>query len=111
MIQPELERIINIYTRRMRSRRPPKKQTIIILTDGVWSGMSIETTVDVYIKTAFHMLRDLHRDLGLLDPGQDPNRLSVIRPVTIQFIRFGNDPIGTERLRRLDDDLKMDGYP
>jgi hypothetical protein len=26
----------------------------------------------------------------------------------IQFIQFGNDPIGTERLRWLDEDLKRD---
>lgn len=113
-ILPELMRIINPYYSAMVSKNPPKKKTIFVLTDGVWSGMNFEYTVDVAIKSMFHMLRDLHKDLPLLDSSHPPersNELSQIRPITIQFIQFGNDVKGGERLRRLDDDLKNDGYP
>ncbi|KAF6804009.1 Dual specificity protein kinase TTK [Colletotrichum musicola] len=114
-ILPELERIINTYTRAKtsRSKIQPRKMTIIVLTDGIWPGMHNEHTLDFYLRSAFHNLRDLHGDLTYIAPGQNHGRqdISEIKPVTIQFVQFGDDSKATERLRRLDDDMKYYGCP
>ncbi|KAF6821086.1 Dual specificity protein kinase TTK [Colletotrichum sojae] len=112
-ILPELERIINTYPRAKASgsKTPPRKKNIIVLTDGIWPGMHNEYTLDLYLRSAFHNLRDLHGDLTYLGLGQAQGRqdISEIKPVTIQFVQFGDDPKATERLRRLDDDMKCHG--
>lgn len=73
-----------------------KPVTILILTDGIWAGIP-DKNVDTFIKSHIEVLR-----LG--NAGHS-------RPVTFQFIRFGDDPAGMERLRRLDDDMKEHGLP
>ncbi|KAL2874726.1 hypothetical protein SGCOL_010100 [Colletotrichum sp. CLE4] len=112
-IIPELERIINDYTRAKTSKDEPRKKTIIVLTDGIWQGMHDEYTVDTYLRSTFHCLRDLHGDLTYIQPGQPHSRkdVSEIRPVTIQFVQFGDNKKAGERLRRLDDDLAKYGCP
>ncbi|UQC73822.1 uncharacterized protein CLUP02_00469 [Colletotrichum lupini] len=112
-IIPELERIINDYTRAKTSKYEPRKKTIIVLTDGIWRGMHDEYTVDTYLRSTFHCLRDLHGDLTYIHPDQPHSRkdVSEIRPVTIQFVQFGDDKEARERLRRLDDDLAKYGCP
>ncbi|KAF6814113.1 hypothetical protein CPLU01_14472 [Colletotrichum plurivorum] len=114
-ILPELERIINTYTRAKTStsKTQPRKMTIIVLTDGIWPGLHNEHTLDLYLRSAFHNLRDLHGDLTYIAPGQTQGRqdISEIKPVTIQFVQFGDNSKATERLRRLDDDMKYYGCP
>uniref|UniRef100_L2FLM7 non-specific serine/threonine protein kinase n=1 Tax=Colletotrichum fructicola (strain Nara gc5) TaxID=1213859 RepID=L2FLM7_COLFN len=112
-IQPELERIINQYTRAKTSKMQPRKKTIIILTDGIWEGMNNEYTLDTYLMSTLSSLRDLHGDLAHIKPGQLPGQHDIekIRPVTIQFVQFGQNQRATDRLRRLDDELKLNGYP
>ncbi|KAK2056910.1 hypothetical protein LY76DRAFT_517425 [Colletotrichum caudatum] len=112
-IVPELTRIINSYTRAKTSKSPPRKKTIIVLTDGIWKGMKMEHTIDVYLRSAFNELKDLHGDLSYIPPGkyQAQVEISEIRPVTIQFVQFGDDQDAIERLRRLDDDMKLYGCP
>ncbi|GKT57649.1 protein kinase-like [Colletotrichum tofieldiae] len=112
-IVPELTRIINCYTRAKTSKSSPRKKTIIVLTYGIWSGMRMEHTIDFYLRSIFHELKDLHGDLSYIQPGkvQDQMDISKIRPVTIQFVQFGDDPTAVERLRRLDDDMKLYGCP
>ncbi|KAI8292810.1 hypothetical protein K4K56_005762 [Colletotrichum sp. SAR 10_98] len=112
-ILPELERIINEYARTKASKRKPRKKTIIVLTDGKWLGMHDEYTLDVYLRSAFHGLKDLHGDLQYFEDNQSQSRqdISKVRPVTIQFVQFGDDPWASERLRRLDDDMKYYGCP
>ncbi|KAK2044196.1 hypothetical protein LZ31DRAFT_566008 [Colletotrichum somersetense] len=112
-IIPELTRIINTYTRAKASKHPPRKKTIIILTDGIWKGMRIEHTIDVYLRSVFNELKDLHGDLPYIQPEkrQEPVDIFKIRPVTIQFVQFGDDPRATARLRRLDDDMRLYGCP
>ncbi|KAF0321690.1 protein kinase domain-containing protein [Colletotrichum asianum] len=112
-VQPELERIINQYTRAKTSKMQPQKKTIIILTDGIWEGMNNEFTLDTYLKSTLFSLRDLHGDLAYIKPGQLPGQHDIekIRPVTIQFVQFGHNQRATDRLRRLDDELKLNGYP
>ncbi|TQN68622.1 Dual specificity protein kinase TTK [Colletotrichum shisoi] len=112
-IVPELARIINRYTRAKASKSPPRKKTVIILTDGIWGGMNMERTIDIYLRSVMHELKDLHGDLPIRQPGQSQEQvdISTIRPVTIQFVQFGGDAHAVERLRRLDDDMKLYGCP
>ncbi|KAH9240282.1 hypothetical protein K456DRAFT_1930801 [Colletotrichum gloeosporioides 23] len=113
-IIPQLERIINDYSMVKASRKiEERKKTIIVLTDGRWEGMHDEYSADIYLESAFHGLKDLHSDGppiegSHLQTGQD---IAKIRPVTIEFVQFDNDQRATERLRRLDDDLKLHGCP
>ncbi|KAG7047599.1 protein kinase domain-containing protein [Colletotrichum scovillei] len=115
-IVPELARIINGYTRAMTSQRPPRpprKKTIIVLTDGIWEGMKMEHTIDIHLRSTFHELKDLHGDLSYVQPGKSDDQVDIseIRPVTIQFVQFGNHRNATERFRRLDDDMELYGCP
>ncbi|CAJ2502780.1 Uu.00g101740.m01.CDS01 [Anthostomella pinea] len=80
-IIPALRRILTSYE----EASQPKNKTIIVLTDGVWED--------------------------IIEDGVDTERLSQSRPMTFQFIRFDHDPVGMERLRRLDDDMIAQGYP
>ena len=49
-------------------------------------------------------------DHGILDITE--GEISLIqRPVSIEFINFGNDPAATSRLERLDHGLESQGIP
>lgn len=74
-----------------------RKLTVIVLTDGKWDGMEDKNGVDAKIIT---FAKQLDKIGGLED-----------RPVSIQFIQFGNDPDATSRLRRLDNHLVYSGIP
>lgn len=79
-----------------------KSITIYVLTDAIWEGCS-DVGVERVIKS--HMQ----------DMGWDDRRAihcdEKQRPLSIQFIQFGHDPVGSERLRHLDDDLVREGFP
>jgi hypothetical protein len=73
-------------------KRPVEKAgfNIYILTDGVWSQgedelCGVQKHIQILVKK-------------LIKSGK-------LKRVGIQFIRFGDDPAGKERLRRLDDEL------
>mgnify|MGYP004501962283 CR=1 FL=1 len=73
--------------------------TVIVLTDGLWEGMSdcdeiIHTIVDFYKQLKQAMKGKIRK-----------------RQVSIQFIQFGDDDEARERLRRLDDDTPYRGVP
>lgn len=91
-IIPALMRILTSYSEALEK----KPKTILILTDGIWAGVP-DGDVDTFIKSQIKVLR-----LG---------SSAHSRPVTFQFIRFGHDLAGMERLRRLDDDMKERGLP
>jgi hypothetical protein len=66
---------------------------IYVFTDGVWQGGlrplgGVDEPIRIFV--------DRLKELGLLDT-----------QVGIQFIRFGNDKRGMERLRKLDSDLDL----
>ncbi|KAL8855594.1 MAG: hypothetical protein Q9178_007786 [Gyalolechia marmorata] len=76
-----------------------RKLTLIIMTDGIWAGMgNNQHAVNDIIVNFIH---DLEAVIGNL----------VDRPVSIEFIQFGDDPEATYRLRRLDTDMKWKGIP
>ena len=80
----------------------PKPKTVLVLTDGIWESMNesgVDTLIQTYI-TLFHP-----------QAAQISHHSSGPRALTFQFIRFGDDPVGIERLRRLDDDLKKNDLP
>jgi hypothetical protein len=70
-----------------------KNLTIIVLTDGIWGGMDDKDDVFQKIVTLIVNLKISGREM------KD-------RPLSIEFIQFGEDPDATLRLRHLDDDLK-----
>ncbi|KAK8001158.1 hypothetical protein PG991_013380 [Apiospora marii] len=79
-----------------------KHQTIFVFTDGIWEGGN-EAGVESVIKS--HM-----KKMGWFN-SEVVEQVQEQKPLSIEFIRFGHDPNGTERLRRLDDDLVKEGYP
>jgi hypothetical protein len=70
---------------------------IYVFTDGAWQGGSrqplggVDEPIRIFVKRL--------EELGLLDT-----------QVGIQFIRFGNDPKGIERLQMLDSELSLPMY-
>jgi hypothetical protein len=76
-----------------RSHLPLKKMTVIVLTDGLWEGTAekkdVETNIVDFVRKVFDIFGTLEE-----------------RPVTIQFIQFGQNVEATARLRFLDKDLK-----
>lgn len=88
-----------------------KKKTIIVLTDGAWKGMMGEYEVDEEVHWGMKAVgmelaqRTTKEANGVPTQAEKNAALEAERPITIQFIRFGHDRTGRERLRRLDDDL------
>jgi hypothetical protein len=73
-----------------------KRLTLIVLTDGIWAG----TFVKEDVRNKFIVFsRALEKIIGELP----------VRPVSVEFIQFGNDPDATYRLRGLDDDWEYYG--
>jgi hypothetical protein len=79
-------------------KKDVKDLTLIILTDGIWAGVlnknEVSQKIINFVKGLAGMISDL-RD----------------RPVSIEFIQFGNDEDATYMLRHLDNDLKWEGIP
>ncbi|KAI9776787.1 MAG: hypothetical protein M1816_005081 [Peltula sp. TS41687] len=76
-----------------------KNLTLIILTDGIWAGMG--SNKDAVNQKIVSFIKNLEETIGKLKD----------RPVSIEFIQFGNDEDATYRLERLDKDLKCEGIP
>lgn len=71
------------------------KLTIIVLTNGMWDEVQVAKRIVEFAIA----LKDLtKKDLD-------------DRPVSIEFIQFGRDSGATDRLKRLDDELKYKGIP
>ena len=67
--------------------KKPKPLSLYILTNGIWED---ECRPEIPIMNTVRKLEDLRKDR---------------EQIGIQFISFGNDPKGLERLRHLDDDI------
>jgi hypothetical protein len=84
---------------RKSKKRTDPRLTLVILTDGMWAAT--EHSDEVY----HYMVKDL---LPKLD---ERNILRFKqRPVSIEFVQFGDNDDATERLRALDDDMEYKGY-
>lgn len=73
-----------------------RNMTLIVLTDGIWAGTQNKEDVKNLIVTFVLELRNI---IGKLKK----------RPVSIEFIQFGDDEDATHRLWLLDNHLKYDG--
>lgn len=92
-----MSRVMGTY---LAEKKKPK--TMIVLTDGMWKGLRYERAVDDLIIGTLNLLRAIHPDTAA---NGNVSIIEAMRPLTIQFIRFGQDPHALERLRRLDDCL------
>ena len=92
--------ILAEYLNELQGTKPQKRKclTVIVLTDGIWAGMTDKTDVG---KKVVHFLEQLGKLTGHLKD----------RLASIEFIQFGNDKDTTHRLRHLDEDLKHPGVP
>ena len=75
-----------------------KDLTIIVLTDGIWAGLSNKHEVEDKI---VHFVEQMRKITGYLKD----------RSVSIQFIQFGSDPDATYRLNLLDNEMMWRGVP
>ena len=73
-----------------------KDLTVIVLTDGIWKGMSDKHEIDRKIVAFIKQVENITGNMKE-------------RRVSIEFVQFGKDAEATARLRRLDDNLKYDG--
>ena len=100
-IVPSLSKVMGKYQSEQK-----KPKTIIVLTDGIWQGLSDEYAVDNLIINNLKSLRTIHPNTAACG---NVSMIESIRPLTIQFVRFGQNPHGSDRLRRLDDCLGEQG--
>jgi hypothetical protein len=75
-----------------------KNLTLIVLTDGWWDDIENKEEVKDQIVRLVQKLRGIVGDMRQ-------------RPVSIEFIQFGDDADATHRLWALDNHLKYDGIP
>ncbi|KAL2059820.1 hypothetical protein VTL71DRAFT_10204 [Oculimacula yallundae] len=87
-----LDDYLHEVEKRERMKGQAKDLTILVLTDGIWEGTPDKETVD---QTIVNFLRDLKKIKGDLS----------LRPASIEFIQFGDDPNATYKLKQLDDNL------
>ncbi|KAK3365510.1 hypothetical protein B0T24DRAFT_636000 [Lasiosphaeria ovina] len=93
-IRESLAEILEQWGRK-HAKKEKKKLTLIILTDGVWPGISKKETVANEIIRALEKWQDkvpLKEQLGS-------------RGLSIQFVRFGDDPKAIEILDWMDNEL------
>lgn len=105
-IVPILEKILGTHTSQENSSPRCKAKTIIIFTDLIWQGMVDECAVGNLIIGISSQLSSTRPDSA----AQSGTSSTVeTRPITIQFVRFGQHPLGLGRLHRLGDILVATG--
>ena len=116
----QLEKILGRHDQTSSPSSATKKTTVLVLTDGVWHGMAqagdVEETIRLFLKRfkARYRTRIESEMPDMTDEEIDAaavKRLELERPITLQFIRFGEDDVGIDRLERLDDGFKPEGLP
>jgi hypothetical protein len=96
-MEVSLGELLDGYIGEARLRRSKtRKLTIIVLTDGKWEGMGDKDDVR---KLVINFVGQLKEVIGSLKK----------RPVSIEFIQFGDDADATYRLQKLDNGLKWFG--
>ncbi|KAK0729524.1 hypothetical protein B0H67DRAFT_638129 [Lasiosphaeris hirsuta] len=111
-LRPRLNKIMATYGDKKR-----KPTTVLILTDGAWEGLPYEDDVGQWITENLCGLAG-QDPKALQSPTQKPSTIGdwqanfeETRPITFQFIAFGNHPEGIARMKRLDDLLGEQGLP
>lgn len=89
-----LGKILQAYKAKLEKKRHTRPISLYIFTDGRWQSGHGQLA---------GVARAIQRIVLFLEEIRAPDK-----QVGIQFIRFGNDEIGRERLRYLDEDLPKD---
>ena len=117
---PKLEKILRRHDQTSSPSSKTKKTTVLVLTDGGWHGMAqardVEETIRLFLKRfkARYRTRIESEMPDMTDKEIDAEAVEQLesdRPITLQFIRFGEDPNGIDTLERLDDGFKPEGLP
>ena len=87
-----LDNYYNCAAKCVAQNEKPRQLTLIVLTDGIWSGMSNKEDIAGLIENFTTRVNKLI------------NR-PIDRLVSIEFVQFGQDVDATQRLRWLDDNL------
>ena len=72
-----------------------KHLTLIVFTDGLWEGTPSKETVEDEVADFIKRVVEIRGTL-------------INRPVSLQFVQFGNDPEATLRLQHMDDELRYE---
>jgi hypothetical protein len=91
------------YLEDLESAKSPFKKrvkdlTLIVLTDGIWAGVRNKEEVK---NTIVYFVKKLEGEVGKLRH----------RPMSIEFIQFGNNVGATNMLWSFDNELKHEGIP
>ncbi|KXH63874.1 hypothetical protein CSAL01_03108 [Colletotrichum salicis] len=112
----KLDGIFSDYTQRAHTKLKP--QTIIYLTDGAWQDSPPDSDLEDAIMARFKALAAacLPRTAppaSASDDGMDnvSKMLKKHRPTMIQFIAFGHNQAGIDRMKRLDDHVPNSNFP
>lgn len=88
-----LQDIFFKYLKAARVQHKIRKMTVIVLTDGLWEGMTDKYELEGVIANFWLDLKTAQRNIV------------QFRQVSIQFIQFGGDEDASYRLRRLDEEM------
>ena len=103
-----LENIFNVYLRKL-AQGKAKKFTLIVLTDGLWTDMGNDKDrVRRVIKDVMTHCNKEWKSKRQASGGNTTTRASKLRPVSIQFVQFGQDEHAFMTLRNLDNELEND---
>jgi hypothetical protein len=91
-ISPRLTRIFKDYERRLRENKDIRPLSVYVLTDGVWARSEESPAIPL---------------LALVQALKDTGKTR--RQVGVQFVSFGSDEEGLERMQQLDDMNKSFG--
>ncbi|KAH8590339.1 hypothetical protein B0O99DRAFT_635265 [Bisporella sp. PMI_857] len=101
-IRDKLSEIIQDHLRDAENQKrwnsKPKYLTLIIFTDGIWQGTPVKEQVRRKIIELVTRTMEVIGELKL-------------RPVSIEFVQFGNDVDAMYRLKALDNNWDYDGIP
>ncbi|CAJ2504353.1 Uu.00g117470.m01.CDS01 [Anthostomella pinea] len=120
----KLSDIVNDYaSKKYNSAIREKAKTIIIFTDGVWEDQGeVETTIENWydrlrMRSLHTSSNSTHQDQAVrADTPQgireaSSSHFAESRPITFQFVAFGHDAEGIDRMKRLDDNFQNTCYP
>jgi hypothetical protein len=86
-----LNKILEAYKAKSQKKSNTRPISLYVLTDGRWQGGNAQLN---------DVARAVKRIVEFLDSSQAPDK-----KVGIQFIRFGNDEVGKQRLKYLDAEM------
>jgi hypothetical protein len=103
-----LENIFNVYLHKLEGGKA-KKFTLVVLTDGLWIDMGNDKDrVRRVIKEVMTHCNKEWKSKSDNSDGNTATRASKLRPVSIQFVQFGQDEDAFMTLRHLDNELEND---